>query len=274
MRLICPNCGAQYEIDVTLLPEEGRDVQCSNCRHAWYQRGPDIESVQEEEDSGFEPAEAAPEPVAETAPEPVAETVPEMPEEEDLDEDEGELPPAAAAALANRKMDAQVLDVLREEAAREQRQRQEESGITPPEPEEALLRQRDMEAQTRKAQATGEVIPAEASAGLRSELLPDIDEINSTLKPGVSAGAGAAMAPKSRGRGFRLGFGTALLIAAAFVSAYAYAPKIVAQFPASEPVVVAYVNKVNDLRTRLEVGMQRSIETITEIVEPEGEATQ
>ena len=69
MRLICPNCGAQYEIDVTLLPEEGRDVQCSNCRHAWYQRGPDIESVQEEEDSGFEPAEAAPEPVAETAPE-------------------------------------------------------------------------------------------------------------------------------------------------------------------------------------------------------------
>ena len=37
MRLICPNCGAQYEVDDSLVPDEGRDVQCSNCGHGWFQ---------------------------------------------------------------------------------------------------------------------------------------------------------------------------------------------------------------------------------------------
>ena len=36
MRLVCPNCGAQYEVDDALIPAEGRDVQCSDCGHAWY----------------------------------------------------------------------------------------------------------------------------------------------------------------------------------------------------------------------------------------------
>jgi predicted Zn finger-like uncharacterized protein len=37
MRLVCPNCGAQYEVDDRVIPESGRDVQCSACGHAWYQ---------------------------------------------------------------------------------------------------------------------------------------------------------------------------------------------------------------------------------------------
>ncbi|MBL4918337.1 zinc-ribbon domain-containing protein [Szabonella alba] len=37
MRLICPNCDAQYEVDDSAIPDDGRDVQCSNCGHAWYQ---------------------------------------------------------------------------------------------------------------------------------------------------------------------------------------------------------------------------------------------
>jgi predicted Zn finger-like uncharacterized protein len=40
MRLICPNCSAQYEIDVNLIPDEGRDVQCSNCGHTWFELPP------------------------------------------------------------------------------------------------------------------------------------------------------------------------------------------------------------------------------------------
>lgn len=36
MRLVCPNCGAQYEVDDRVMPEAGRDVQCSNCGHAWF----------------------------------------------------------------------------------------------------------------------------------------------------------------------------------------------------------------------------------------------
>ncbi len=38
MRLTCPNCGAQYEVPDDVIPEEGRDVQCSNCGDTWFQQ--------------------------------------------------------------------------------------------------------------------------------------------------------------------------------------------------------------------------------------------
>lgn len=37
MRLICPNCGAQYDVADDAIAESGRDVQCSNCNHIWFQ---------------------------------------------------------------------------------------------------------------------------------------------------------------------------------------------------------------------------------------------
>jgi predicted Zn finger-like uncharacterized protein len=40
MRLICPNCGAQYEVPQSVIPDTGRDVQCSSCGHTWFQKHP------------------------------------------------------------------------------------------------------------------------------------------------------------------------------------------------------------------------------------------
>ena len=40
MRLTCPNCDAQYEIDDALVPSQGRDVECSACGQVWFQPGP------------------------------------------------------------------------------------------------------------------------------------------------------------------------------------------------------------------------------------------
>ena len=37
MRLICPNCEAQYEVSDDAIPPGGRDVQCSNCQQSWFQ---------------------------------------------------------------------------------------------------------------------------------------------------------------------------------------------------------------------------------------------
>ena len=37
MRLICPNCEAQYEVPDDAIPPGGRDVQCSNCQQTWFQ---------------------------------------------------------------------------------------------------------------------------------------------------------------------------------------------------------------------------------------------
>ncbi|EEW60689.1 putative zinc finger/thioredoxin [Ruegeria sp. TrichCH4B] len=105
MRLICPNCGAQYEVPEDVIPENGRDVQCSNCGDTWFQpsaqmladqdeaktapaapaRQPEPEYVEPEPDPVPEPragpADPAPEPapVAEPEPEPAEETWPRSP---------------------------------------------------------------------------------------------------------------------------------------------------------------------------------------------------
>ncbi|MEL6701097.1 MAG: zinc-ribbon domain-containing protein, partial [Pseudomonadota bacterium] len=36
VRLICPNCDAEYEVPDSVIPAEGRDVQCSNCGTTWF----------------------------------------------------------------------------------------------------------------------------------------------------------------------------------------------------------------------------------------------
>ncbi|QUS35901.1 zinc-ribbon domain-containing protein [Falsirhodobacter algicola] len=38
MRLRCPTCAAEYEIEDAAIPEAGRDVQCSACGHGWHHR--------------------------------------------------------------------------------------------------------------------------------------------------------------------------------------------------------------------------------------------
>ena len=86
MRLICPNCSAQYEIDASLIPDEGRDVQCSNCGHTWFELPPppaDTGPVTLEEEApvvtepspGGEEAEAATEEVEAPEAEEVTETI-------------------------------------------------------------------------------------------------------------------------------------------------------------------------------------------------------
>ncbi|SHI97302.1 MJ0042 family finger-like domain-containing protein [Shimia gijangensis] len=55
MRLSCPNCGAQYEVPLEVIPTSGRDVQCSNCGHTWFQIHPDEDIELAEEISGSVP---------------------------------------------------------------------------------------------------------------------------------------------------------------------------------------------------------------------------
>ncbi|MEJ2029203.1 MAG: zinc-ribbon domain-containing protein [Maritimibacter sp.] len=75
MRLICPNCGAQYEVDDRVIPENGRDVQCSACGHGWYQMRKDlVVSSEEELDASAAEPEAEPAPEAEPSAEPEPET--------------------------------------------------------------------------------------------------------------------------------------------------------------------------------------------------------
>ena len=36
MIITCPNCNKQFKIDNSMIPDEGRDLQCGSCNHVWF----------------------------------------------------------------------------------------------------------------------------------------------------------------------------------------------------------------------------------------------
>lgn len=268
MRLVCPNCDAEYEVDTSAIPETGRDVQCSNCGHAWFQMSPSVEEELAAEEALFEP----PPPLS--APEFPAAISVENPAEEDEDGPEGgpESPP-----LPPRSLDESLMAVLREEAERETTARRAEAPVMEtqaelglsaaiaetvaaaaapepePEPDPVAARIARMKGET----------PAPAKPVSRRDMLPEIDEINSTLRPsgerrGGEAGAVSdGLAGRQGGASFRTGFVLMILLALAIVALYVMAPKLAEQIPAAKGGLEAYVAAIDSLRLWLD-GLLRS----------------
>lgn len=263
MRLVCPNCDAEYEVDISAIPDSGRDVQCSNCGHAWYQMPLHVEEDLAAEEALFDPP-PAPAVVAPAAPEPA-------------------VPEPAVADPAPRQVDESVLAVLREEAAREttarrseapQIETQDELGLAAavsatvaaakaPEPEA----EPDPVA-ARIARMKG-IAPEPAKPQSRREMLPEIDEINTTLRASSERRNGDAAAvadslPSPRGgASFRTGFVLMILLALAIVALYVMAPKLAEQIPAAKGALDGYVAAVDGVRLWLD-GMLRSATGVIE----------
>ena len=36
MIITCNNCNKKFNIEPSLIPEEGRDLQCGSCHHVWF----------------------------------------------------------------------------------------------------------------------------------------------------------------------------------------------------------------------------------------------
>lgn len=247
MRLICPNCDAQYEVPKDVVPTEGRDVQCSNCGQTWFQHHPDHMPIEEPE-----------------APEPELEVTAH-------DEERVEMPEPA-----RQELDPQVSDILRQEAELETAARSQDAGGIESQPELGLQDTEDegakraREARDRMARLRGEDPEpdpiAAAAVGSRRDLLPDIEEINSTLR---SAGdrqisgedAAAASEPKPRKRGgFKRGFMSMIIIAIVLAVLYFIAPMIIKSVPATEPVLNGYVSFVDQARVWLDVKVQSMLQ--------------
>ncbi len=256
MRLICPNCDAEYEVPDEVIPPEGRDVQCSNCGHTWYHAHPDHPEL----------AESPPQrpPAQGEAPETEGQLRPQEPQD----------PSSDRPAPARREIDPAVADILREEAEREARLRAREAGGTEgqppqsrpgPDPEagEGLDERRRREARERMARIRGEdPAGAGADAGSRRSLLPDIEEINSSLRPGDKRPPGTEIGPLLREEafepeapekgGFLRGFSVALAVAAVLAVVYARSEAISAAIPALDPALSAYAGLVDQARVWLE----------------------
>ncbi len=255
MRITCPNCEAHYEVDAGLIPASGRDVQCSNCGRTWFQEAPVPEN-----DVQLAPPAPAPEHVAEPepeqTPEPEAHKEPEpAPDPEPVDEvDEAEQP---AAAPEPRKHDESILGILREEAEREiAARRAEEQSSLESQPELGLAEELRSGAETHQlgdhmAKLRGDADPKADPDTPRSELLPDIDEINSTLTASTAEeqAVAAALAEQAQHRrGFRLGFSVVALIVAGLIFLYMFSGAIASAMPGLEPAIASYVDGANAVR--------------------------
>ena len=164
--------------------------------------------------------------------------------------------------------------MLREEADREQQARAAEAqGGLETQPDLGLDAETDetgrrtREARERMARLRGTSTPAADEADdtresdidpvSRRGLLPDIDEINSSLRDGdghdgASAGAAAdAETPQDRSS-FRFGFMLVILIALLMLLAYLLAGNIAEALPPARPLLVEYVSQVNAARLWLD----------------------
>jgi predicted Zn finger-like uncharacterized protein len=282
MRLTCRNCDAQYEVDDAAIPPKGRDVQCSGCGHAWFQMRVDaVPQLRPEVSAPVDPAGPAlasamwsdpgvhrkgdpahTEPLTDEGPPPV---LPEAQED---------------AALRRRGLDDTVLEVLREEAAREAAVRRAEApppievqtdlGLAPPlpplPPSVLAARQSFADFLVSPDELTLEE-DTQARPASRRELFPDIEEINSTLRASSEprddeSEAGTETYVGADRRGFRTGFLMIILIAVLLSLLYAMAPQIVAAVPASESAMQAYVDGVDWARLGVDAALQSAIRSL------------
>lgn len=325
MRIICPNCDAQYEVDAQVIPESGRDLQCSSCGHTWFQYpasailpeaapADDIVAQDFIADDVMPDDAVADDAVADDAtPENVmadgiapddtlddaASALPDDPFLEfpdDIPEPADDIAPAPqpeviAAPAARRAIDEDVLNILRQEAAHEEAARRKDAAReslpepapeteSAPDPDPAVEEETTRPRRVRRADGAPAARPAEpitpelaeglaaaAPVATRRELLPDIEEINSTLRatdpPATTTPVNEA--PRKQ-LGFGFGFGVVVLVFLVAMLVYLTAPALALSAPVLEPALQVYVGAINALRDWLDASMQRTATRLSELL--------
>ena len=278
----CPNCGAQDDDPAEVIPSAGRDVQCSNCGKTWFQPPANEVLADEFEDLAQSEAQMA-----------VPALEDDYFEDSDLDEDlaqdevaedeasesfsevdaaryDPDVPAAASfsqavnsAKTGRSTLTDDVASVLREEVAFEQAAREAERNT----PQEILETQADLglddpEIELKERIASLESIEDRdiAVAGgraARRDLLPDVEEINSTLRTN-EAKVIEDLTPEGfvfesdeyeyevkHRKGFRWGFVGSLSGIAAAILLYVYAEPLKARTPQLSAPIDTYVGYVD-----------------------------
>ncbi|MBY5973832.1 zinc-ribbon domain-containing protein [Ferrimonas balearica] len=212
------------------------------------------------------------------SPAPLPRTEPAAPPQswadENGEEDEDDLGPAPMSGARRRELDPSVRDVLREEAEHEAKVRAREGGGLESQPELGLsdpereTDRREREARARMARLRGKPAPAEdsgddeAHAASRRDLLPDIEEINSSLRSRnqrVEDETEYEEEDPAVRRNFRRAFTLPIFLAAIGVLLYINAPRIATQIPQAAPILRSYVGGVDQGRIWLDANVRELI---------------
>ncbi len=234
MRLICPNCDAQYDIADDVIPDGGRDVQCSSCAHTWFQT--DKPRV-----AGRSPDQTKPS---------GAPSQPEAPKRQPLQ--------------------SSIADILREEAGREHDvpaptadakapPAKDEGGADPDETRKRIAQMTEANSGSPAAIAAAATGAVATGANLRT--VPGIDEINASLRARAEASDTSGLTEDEKHevvkrRGFRRGFFFVLLILAILIGPYFFVDEIVSYLPQLEGAMTSYVEVVNQIRVWLDAQVQ------------------
>jgi len=207
---------------------------------------------------------------------------------DDLDD----LPDAPQRRVPDRKeLDPAVADILREEAEAEQAARgtrasdplesQPDLGLDASDSADAAA-DRTLQARQRMARLRGEPEPMSeadvnaAAVSSRRDLLPDIDEINSTLRTETDRGTTSAHADidapstRKRKRSFRSGFLLMLILFVIAALVYIYAPQIAQAVPQVDPYLSAYVGWVDQMRSWLDGQVQNLLRWLDTVASQSG----
>lgn len=258
MRLICPNCGAQYEVDSTVIPDAGRDVQCSNCGHTWFQRN--ARQVAEEPETQAESPQTIDQQQAEPTQEPADQSQESETEETSVNDPETE-----PDAPKRQPLDDNVANILRQEAEQEAAKRAPSAGGLEIQPDLGLNQNAAGAAQN-PMERSADLNSSTEHDGRRKDLLPDIEEINSTLAASTTAAAAAAVEEPvqiQRRSGFRRGFLLAIAIFAILALIYVFAARISGAMPFTSSALASYVDWVDALRSALDNLMLGAVDKLT-----------
>ncbi|MFY0661877.1 MAG: zinc-ribbon domain-containing protein [Shimia sp.] len=223
---------------------------------------PEADTAEENADSDIKPEpDAASEPEFEPEQEPETAT-------ETLDE-------APAPAPKPRGLDDSVKDILREEVEYETQARAAEQpqsletqgdlGLDQGDDRPVETERRSDEAASRLRRLRGEddataaavASTVRSSKDTRRDLLPDIEEINSTLRTTGDSPRNPDLGQKStnkasRARGFRLGFALVLVVAGAAVFVYSSHASLSESYPQAAPYIESFMSSANGARIWLD----------------------
>ena len=248
MRIMCPNCDAEYEVDASAIPDIGRDVQCSNCGHAWFQDHPEIAAEAEAEAALYDP----PQPLGNTP----SRMDPIVVDDIQLDNDDPEtildlmdldepspLDDATTDLAPKHELDPDALRILREEAQRETAQRAAEKSQPNP------------DIQVPDTAATAPIV-ARRVARLKGiqpqqrDILPDVDSVNTTVV--AQDRFAAVVAEPAQKAGIDKGFWGVMIVAALALALYAFSPDLTRALPGFAQPLAKYVGFIDGLRDGLD----------------------
>ncbi|MFT6073399.1 MAG: putative Zn finger-like uncharacterized protein [Yoonia sp.] len=272
MRLICPNCDAEYNVADDAIPQGGRDVQCSSCNTTWFQTRksrilsrevsrilttplPSMVKTQSRDVSAYD----TPQSKNGNTEGPQHEPVTDKPR--------------------HRQIDPSVANILRKEAARNQgvadysaskpTLRRESSPEAVDETRKRIAQMTEVEGSTPAgtSQAGGKV----AVSTPNPRAVPDINEINAALRGRAETNNGRGATELEiheavRRQGFRRGFFIVLILIAVTITPYVLSEEITQNMPELSGYMATYVAVIDQLRVSLNAFIDGIAQSISNLI--------